>query len=69
MVKVTVPVGTVGLVELSVTFAVQVVGVLTWTDPWEQLTLVFVEWSCGGVVELTARLRLPVLPEWVESLL
>ena len=63
MVKVTVPVGTVGLVELSVTFAVQVVGVLTRTDPCEQLTRVFVESSGGGVAELTASLKLPVLPE------
>lgn len=67
VVKVTVPVGTVGLVELSVTFAVQVVGALTKTDPCEQLTRVFVEWSDGGTVELTARLKLPVLPEWVGS--
>lgn len=67
VVKVTVPVGTVGLVELSVTFAVQVVEVLTRTDPCEQLTRVFVEWSDGGAVELTATLKLPVLPEWAES--
>jgi len=39
------------------------VGVLTKTDPWEQLTRTLVEWSGGGAVELTARLRLPVLPE------
>ena len=40
---------------------------MTKTDPCEQLTRVFVEWSDGGTVELTARLKLPVLPEWVGS--
>jgi hypothetical protein len=43
VVKVTVPVGTVGLVELSMTLAVQLVDVPTGTDPGEQVTTVFVE--------------------------
>jgi hypothetical protein len=38
----TVPVGTVGLVELSITLAVQLVGTLTNTEPGEQLTTVLV---------------------------
>ena len=63
VVKVTVPVGTVGLVELSNTLAVQLVGVLTKTDPGEQLTTIFVEWISGGATEETARLKLPVLVE------
>jgi hypothetical protein len=42
-VKVTVPVGTVGLVELSITLAVQLVDVLTRTDPGEQVITVMVE--------------------------
>ena len=63
VVKVTVPVGTVGFFELSTTLTVQVVAVLTNTDPWEQLTTVFVEWRGEGAEEVTARLRLPVLSE------
>ena len=63
VVKVTVPVGTVGLVELSITLAVQVVDVLTKTDPGVQLTTVFVEWAGGGAAEETATLKLPVLVE------
>ncbi len=63
VVKVTVPVGTVGFFELSTTLTVQVVAVLTKTDPWEQLTTVFVEWRGEGAEEVTARLRLPVLSE------
>jgi hypothetical protein len=61
VVKVTGPVGTVGLVELSITLAVQLVAVLTKMDPGEQLTTVFVEWSGGGATEETATLKLPVL--------
>ncbi len=43
VVKATVPVGTVELVELSITLAVQLVDVPTRTDPGEQVTTVFVE--------------------------
>jgi len=53
VVKLTVPVGVVGLASVSVTVAVHVVGVLTWTDPGEHVTAVVVE--CGGAVT-TARL-------------
>ena len=41
--KSTLPVGTVGLVDVSITRAVQVVGLLTTTDPGEQVTVVCVE--------------------------
>jgi hypothetical protein len=63
VVKVTGPLGTVGLVELSITLPVQLVDVLTKTDPGEQLTTVFVEWSGGGATKETATLKLPVLVE------
>lgn len=63
VVNVTVPVGTVGLVELSITLPVQLVDVLTKTDPGEQLTTVFVEWSNGGATEETTTVKLPVLVE------
>lgn len=43
VVKATVPVGTAGLVELSITLAVQLVDVPTGTDPGEQVTTVLVE--------------------------
>ncbi len=43
VVKATVPVGTVGLVELSITLAVQLVDVPAGTAPGEQVTTVFVE--------------------------
>ncbi len=66
-VKVTVPVGTVGLVELSTTLAVQVVDVFTKTDPGEHVTTVCVEWRGGGATEVTDTLKLPVLAECVES--
>ena len=61
MVKVTVPDGTVGLVELSITLAVQFVDVLTGAEPGLQVTTIFVEWSGGGAAEETAALKLPVL--------
>lgn len=48
------PVGDVAPVaDVSVTVAVHVVGVLTWTDPGEHVTAIVVE--CGGAVT-TARL-------------
>jgi len=54
VVKLTVPVGDVAPVaDVSVTVAVHVVGVLTWTDPGEHVTAIVVE--CGGAVT-TARL-------------
>jgi hypothetical protein len=40
--NVTLPVGMAGLVELSITWAVQVVGLLTVTEPGEQVTVVCV---------------------------
>jgi hypothetical protein len=42
VVKLIVPVGVVGLVDISMTFAVQVVAVFTGTEPGEQFTLVCV---------------------------
>ena len=53
VVKPALPVGVVGDEEVSVTVAVHVVGVLTWTDPGEHVTAIVVE--CGGAVT-TARL-------------
>jgi hypothetical protein len=67
VVKATVPVGTVGLVELSITLAVQVVDVLTKTDPGEQVTTVIVECTGGGAADETESLKLPVLVECAES--
>jgi len=52
VVKVTVPVGTVGVFELSDTLTVQLVGLLTEIDPGEQLTTVLVEWSGGSGAEM-----------------
>jgi hypothetical protein len=48
VVKLIVPVGVVGLVETSVTVAVQVVAVFTWRDEGEQTTAVVVAWMAGG---------------------
>ena len=49
VVKVTAPVGVdAPLEDVSVTVAVQVVGVPTWTDPGEHVTVVEVGW--GGTV-------------------
>ena len=42
VVKSTVPVGVVGLVEVSFTLAVQLVAALTTTEPGEQVTTVVV---------------------------
>jgi hypothetical protein len=56
VVKVTVPVGTVGLDDVSVTLAVHWVTVWTTTDPGTQLTLVLVE--CAPVTDVTVMLML-----------
>ncbi len=45
--KATLPVGVVGLVEVSNTLAVQLVAVLTRTEPGVQVKTVFVGWSVG----------------------
>src|SRR5437667_252930 len=66
VVKVTVPAGTVGLVELSITLAVQLADVLTEAEPGLQVTTIFVEWSGGGTAEETAAVKLPVLVAGVE---
>jgi len=55
VVKLTVPVGVVGLASMSVTVAVHVDGVPTWTAPGEHVTVVAAEW--GGTV--TARTKDP----------
>ena len=57
-VKVTVPVGVVGLDDVSVTVAVQLVAVLTVTELGVHCTLVLV--VCNGTV-LTAKVKLPEL--------
>lgn len=66
VVKATVPVGFVGLDEVSVTLAVQVVAALTRTEPGEQVMVVDVEWSVGET-DTATRLKLPLLAAWVES--
>ena len=43
VVKETLPVGTEGLVEVSITRAVQLVSLLTLTEPGEHVTVVLVE--------------------------
>ncbi len=55
VVKLTVPVGVVGLASMSVTVAVHVDGVPTCTVPGEHVRVVVVE--CGGAV--TARTKDP----------
>ena len=62
VVKLTLPVGIVGLVEVSMTLAVQVVGVFTTTEPGEQLMFVCVVWVTGET-EVAARLNVPWLVE------
>jgi hypothetical protein len=64
LVKLTVPVGVVGLAFVSVTVAVQEEAWLTTTGV-EQATVVVVVRNCT-VVTVTAKAGL-VLPEWVES--
>jgi len=58
VVKPTVPVGVVGLALVSVTVAVQVVGVLSRTLDGEQLTDVVVLWT----VTPTPTVNVPLLP-------
>ncbi len=65
LVKLTVPVGGVGVVDVSVTVAVHVVGLFTWTEPGEQETEVDVG-ILGGGVTMTVVVAL-LLPLWVES--
>lgn len=64
VVKVTVPVGVVGEALVSVTVAVQLVGLLSATDPGEQLTVVVV--ACGGA-GVTASRNVPELATCVGS--
>lgn len=66
VVKLTVPVGMVGVNDLSMTRAVHVVGVLTGTEPGPQETRVCVGWVVGVTVAV-ARLNWPVLDVWDES--
>jgi hypothetical protein len=62
VVKVTDPVGVVGVADVSVTVAVQLVGWLTTIDEGEQETLVVV-----GAFAVIARLKLLLLPVCVVS--
>jgi hypothetical protein len=64
VVKLTVPVGVVGLDEVSVTVTVQVLAVPTVTELGRQATDVVVVWG-GGAVD--ARVKVPVEAKWVES--
>ena len=66
VVKLTVPVGMVGVNDLSMTRAVHVVGVLAGTEPGPQETRVCVGWVVGVTVAV-ARLNWPVLDVWDES--
>ena len=58
VVNFTIPVGLVGLVEVSITLAVQVVATLIRTEPGEQETVVFVGWAVGGMTGVTVRLNI-----------
>jgi hypothetical protein len=60
----TEPVGVVGLVEVSVTVAVQMDGLLTVTEPGRQVTEVVVVCAGGGV---TLTSNVPWLVAWVGS--
>lgn len=66
VVRVMVPVGLVGLEEVSTTLTVQVVTELTSTEPGEHATVVVVELSVGET-GTEPRLKLPLLMAWVES--
>jgi len=66
VVKDMVPLGVVGVNDVSVTLAVQITAVLTTTDPGEQAMVVVVGSSVGETGP-EARLKLPVLVVWVES--
>ena len=55
VVKPTVPVGVVGIPDVSVTVTAHAEDVLTCTDPGEHWTLVLVEWGAG----VAARANVP----------
>ena len=62
----TVPVGVVGVVEVSITRAVQLVAALTATEPGMHVMLVCVE--CAVVITgIATRLNDPALAEWDAS--
>jgi hypothetical protein len=58
LVKLTVPVGVVGLLEVSVTVTVHVVDAPVFTELGEHVTEVDVVWAAGG---LTIMSKLPLL--------
>ena len=60
--KVTVPVGMLGVVDTSITLAVQVVTMLKMTEPGMHVILVWVGWSPETVVTLTVMLFDAVFP-------
>jgi hypothetical protein len=62
VVKLTVPVGLVGLLEVSVTVAVHVLGVLTVTEPGEQLTVMLVDATTGAVIVTLTLVAVVVAP-------
>jgi hypothetical protein len=62
--KARVPVGVVGLDDVSVTIAVQLVAVFIVTELGEHWTLVLVTWSEIG---LTPNVKAPELLVWAES--
>ena len=64
--KVTVPVALIGLVEMSLTVTVQLVGTLTITEPGAHVTEVVVEWVADGIVALTV--NDPELLPWLDEL-
>ena len=66
VVNATEPVGIVGVDEVSITRAVQLVAMLTITEPGRQVTLVCVGWAVG-VTDVAERLNDPELDEWDES--
>jgi hypothetical protein len=66
VVKVTVPVGFVGVNEVSVTFAVHVAAAFVRTEPGRQAIVVVVGLTVGGT-ETAVRLKLPLLVACVLS--
>lgn len=65
VVKLTVPVGVVGPSEVSITLAVQVVGVFTTTEPGEQVMLVCVAWVNTDVTVMLTVVGVVVAPRGV----
>jgi hypothetical protein len=61
VVKLTVPVGVVGLAEVSATVAVQVVAVLTCTEDGKQTTMVVVVWTARGETVIGSQELLAIL--------